>query len=239
MLTFDHMKILRDGYFEYNKLSLPDALAQIGNPPADDIIDTALDGMTHADRNIRVLMLRILKHQSGSKAMQGILAGLNDDKRRVRSVAIKSSGNYHRFSEITDRLQAIAINDSEKPKIREHAISSLAGDEGRLVGDLDQPVMGALQSLLKTEAYRFQILFGLIRLDLTERVEELLKEFVTNGSKVEAVMATRALCGFRVVHIGNFEGNREAEARIKQTCDIAHGRMYYWISRDLYQELTK
>jgi hypothetical protein len=238
MLTLDDMKILRDGYFEFNDLPLQDALTQIGNPSSDDIIDTALEGMTQADRNIRVTMLRILTHQSGEKAMRGILAGLNDDKRRVRSVAIKSSGNYHEFSKITDRLKAIAIDDSEKPKIREHAISRLAGDEGRLIGDFDQPVVDALQSLLKTEAYRFQILFGLVRLDLTERIDELLKAFVKNGSKDEAVMATRALSGFRVVHIGIFEEDREAEARVKQIGEIAYGRMYYWITRDLYQELT-
>lgn len=106
------------------------------------------------------------------------------------------------------------------------------------IGDLNQPVVDALQSLLKAEAYRFQILFGLVRLDLNERVDELLREFVKNGSKDEAVMATRALSGFRVVHIDVFEEDREAEARVKQIGEIAHGRMYYWISRDLYHELT-
>jgi hypothetical protein len=239
MLTLDDMTLLRDGYFEYNDLSLHDALTQIGNPSTDDIIASALDGMNSPDRNIRVMMLRILKHQSGEKAMRGILAGLNDEKRRVRSVAIKSSGNYHEFTDITGRLKVMAIDDAEKPKIREHALSMLVGDEGRLVGDLDQPVVSALQSLLKNEAHRFQILFGLVRLDLNERVEALLKEFVKNGSKDEAVMATRALSGFRVVHIGIFEDDREAEARVKQSGDNVYGRMYYWITRALYQELTQ
>ncbi|GEM_PF-550586 len=238
MLSLDDMKILRDGYQPFHPLSLQDALSRVGNPSSDTILETALDGMQSEDRNIRVLMLRILKHQSGEKAMHGVLAGLNDDKRRIRSVAIKASGNFHEFPEITERLKAMAIDESEKPKIREHALSSLAGDEGRMVGDLDQPVVGALQSLLKTEAYRFQILFGLVRLDLNQRVEELLREFVKSGSKDEAVIATRALSGYRVVHIGIFENDREAEARVKQDGDIAHGRMYYWITRDLYRELA-
>ena len=238
MLSLEAMQQLRDAYFPYSPVSEPDVLAQLGHPTRDEIIETALNGLKSEDRNVRVLMLRVLGGQSGEQAMRGILAGLNDSERRVRSVAIKSSGNYLVFPEITNRLQAIVTDEGETRKIRGQALSSLAGREGRLVGDLSDTAAETLETLAKIERYRFQILFGLVRLDLTERVETLLKAFVTSGSKAEAIMATRALCGYRVVHIGRFEDDRATEQHIRQTCEVAAGRMFYWITRTEYDALT-
>ena len=45
-------------------------------------------------------------------------------------------------------------------------------------------------------------------------------------------MAGRALGGERVIHIDRYAGDDETRQRIMQTCDIAHGRMYYWLPRD-------
>ena len=239
MLKIDHMQKLRDAYFPYSDYSESDAMMAIGNPSRDTIIDSAVEGMSSPDRNVRVLMLRVLAAQSGETAMRGILAGLNDVKRRVRTVAIKSCQNYLEFPEITDRLKAIVIDECEKRKIRGQALSALAGDEGRLETDISETASEALEALGGSAQYRFQILFGLVRLDLTERVEDLLKSYVANGTKAEAVMATRALCGYRVVHIGNFEDNPQAQQHIKQTCEIAHGRMFYWITRAEYARLTR
>jgi hypothetical protein len=59
----------------------------------------------------------------------------------------------------------------------------------------------------------------------------LLKEFVKNGTKAEAVMATRALCGYRVIHINIFENDKAAERYVLQMCELAAGRMWYWITR--------
>jgi hypothetical protein len=56
--------------------------------------------------------------------MQGILAGLNDQVRRVREVAIKSSGNYHDFPEIMNRLKEIVTDQHEQRKIRGHQVSA-------------------------------------------------------------------------------------------------------------------
>ena len=41
----------------------------------------------------------------------------------------------------------------------------------------------------------------------------------------KAVMATRALCGYRVIHLGAFEGAPDIQTQIKQTCYVAAGRV--------------
>jgi len=69
------MRKLRDGYFEHVPISEQEALAELGNPSEEEIVDTALSGMKSEDRNRRVLMLRVLKHQTGDRAMLGILRG--------------------------------------------------------------------------------------------------------------------------------------------------------------------
>jgi hypothetical protein len=78
MLSLDAMRKLRAAYDPYSGVSEVDVLRQIGNPTRDAIIDTVLEGLHSEDRNIRVLMLRVLAGQSGERAMRGILAGLGD-----------------------------------------------------------------------------------------------------------------------------------------------------------------
>jgi hypothetical protein len=236
MLSLEAMRQMRIAY------ELParqqEVLERLGNPTRAEIIDSALSGLKHEDRNVRVLMLRVLRWQTGEQAMRGILAGLNDPVRRVRSVAIRASGNYHEFPEITNRLKGMVTDDQETRKIRGQALSSLASVDRSAMDDLTQTAASALKTLAHIEKYRFDILFGLLRLDLTDRVEELLKEFVNNGTKAEAIMATRALCGYRVIHIGMFENDKAVQRHILQTCELAAGRMFYWITRAELQALT-
>lgn len=231
MLSLEAMRQLKDAYFPHLGVSEQDVFERLGNPTRDEIIETALEGLKSGDRNIRVLMLWVLKGQTGEKAMRGILAGLHDKARRVRSVAIKSSANYHQYPDITKRLKEIVTDENEIRKIRGQALATLAGADGPGVKDLTETAADALESLAKTEKYRFDILFGLLRLDLTPEVEELLKAFVKNGTKAEAIMATRALCGYRVIHINMFENDKSAQRHILQTCELAAGRMWYWITR--------
>ncbi len=238
MLTLDDMRQLRDAYAPYMPVTEAEVLAQIGHPDRETIIDTALAGMQSADRNVRVLMLRVLGGQSGERAMGGILAGLNDPQRRVRQVAIQSCANYLEFPAITDRLKAMVLDETEKRKIRHHAMNALAGGMGGLVAELSETAAEALTSLAQMDQYRFAILFGLLTLDINERVEALLKDFVTNGSKDEAIMATRALCGYRVINIGVFDGHKAIQQQVMQTCDIALGRVWYWIKRDEFDALN-
>ncbi len=238
MLGLEAMRHIRDAYAPHLPMSEKEAMALAGNPTPDEIIETALAGMASDDRNVRVLMLRVLKGQTGEKAMRGIVAGLNDKVRRVRVVAIKSSGNFHQFPQVTNRLREIVTDEQEKRKIRGEALSSLAGAGGNVVEELTETAAKALETLASTGKYRLDILFGLLRLDLTDHVEELLKEFVKNGSKAEAIMATRALCGYRVIHIGIFENDKAVQRHIMHSCELAAGRMFYWITRAEFDALT-
>ncbi|MBZ0301133.1 MAG: hypothetical protein K8J31_15405 [Anaerolineae bacterium] len=238
MLSMEAMQQLREAYLPYWPVMEADVLDQLGQPTRDEIIETALAGMQSQDRNVRVLMLRVLVGQSGAQAMQGILAGLDDPARRVRSVAIKSSGNYLEFPEITNRLQAIITDESEKRKHREQALQVLAVFGARTIGYLTEAMAETLETLAQTEKYRWQILFGLARLDLTDRIEDLLRAFVQDGSKAEAVMATRALCGYRIVHIDELSADKAAQSHVMQTCELAAGRVFYWITRAEYDQLT-
>jgi HEAT repeat protein len=238
MLNHDAMRQLRQAYDPYSPLTERDVLARLGNPSRQAIVDAALAGLTSDDRNVRVLMLRVLAGQSGPEAMRGILAGLNDPKRRVREVAIKSSASFHDYAEITDWLKAMVADEHETSRIRRLALDSLAGGPEPLVGNLTAGDAQALESLARIDAYRSEILFGLLRLDLTERVEELLREFVKNGTREEAVTATRALCGYRVVNLGQFEGHDMVQRYVTENCEIAAGRVCYWVRRDHYAALV-
>lgn len=236
MLSLEAMRQIKDAY-AFQPSAMRDVFERWGNPAPDEIVESARAGMQSEDRNVRVLMLRVLKHQTGENAMRGVLAGLNDPMRRVRSVAVMSSGNYLHFPEITDRLKEIVTDAHEKRKIRSQALSTLSGASQKAMEDLSETVTDALQSLAQTEQYRFNILFGLLRLDLTDRVDALLREFVKDGTKAEAIMATRALCGYRVIHIDSFAHDKAVQKRILQTCELAAGRMFYWIPRAEYETL--
>lgn len=237
MLTPDAMRQLREAYNPHTPVTEQDVLASLGNPAVDEIIDTALEMLKSTDRNLRVLSLRVLGQQSGAKAMQGILTGLTDSQRRVRTVAIKCSANFHDHPAITDCLKAIVGDDNEKRKIRNHALSALTASIGPLMGTLSAGDVAALQALAQVEANRSQILLGLLRLDLSDHVEGLLREFVQVGSKEEAVLATRALCGYRVVNLGDFGPEGAVQKHIRATCEIAAGQVWYWVKRDDYPAL--
>ena len=231
MLSIEAMKKLRAAYDPYAPVAEAEALQEIGAPTGDEIVATALAGLDSEDRNIRVLMLRILKAQSGQNAMRGILAGLNDDQRRVREVAIKCSSNFLQYPEITERLAGIATDETETRKIRGHALNGLAGHtEGPSVGALPKAAAEALETLAKADKFRSNVLFGLLQIDLSDQVEDLLKEFVKSGTKEEAVMATKALCGYQVVNLGAFP-NEAVRKKVTQTCERAAGRVFYWVKR--------
>ncbi|MEM7030802.1 MAG: hypothetical protein AAF629_14645 [Chloroflexota bacterium] len=235
------MEKLRAAYRRHESADETAILQEIGNPSKDEIIDSALAGLKSENRNVRVLMLRVLAGQSGQKAMQGILLGLQDEKRRVKDVAIKSCHHFLAFPEITQRLEALAVDDQEHRKIRQGAIHCLTGHNAGIspLQELPEAAMSAIEMLVKNDTQRSEILFRLLFLDLNERVEMLLKDFVAHGSKEEAVMATRALCGYRVIHIVEFEGHPLLIKQVEQTCEVAAGRTYYWIKRDEFAELKE
>ena len=231
MLSIADMELLRDAYSAHAELRPADAMQMIGNPCAEDLVVRALAGMKDRDRNVRVLMLRVLQHQRGDAAMRAVLEGLNDEVRRVCAVAIQASGNYLAYPEIVARLQAIARDSMLKRKLRRRALSMLAGDEGRQRGDLTPAAFDALSELMNEPEYRFSIVFGLARLELTPRVKSLLERFARSPDDVERALAQRALGGERVIHIDAYSSDESLRRRIVKSCEIAHGRMYYWLPR--------
>ena len=100
------------------------------------LIAFAVEQVSRPERNLRVLALRVLAHQRGERAMHGVLAGLNDEKRRVCAVAIQACPSFLVFEEIVRRLEAIVHDTRLKRKLRRHALSMLSGNEGRWRGDL-------------------------------------------------------------------------------------------------------
>lgn len=236
MLDDSAMRQLKQAYDAGSPAVENEVLEQLGNPSRDEIVEAALAGMRSEDRNVRVLMLRVLRHQPGPRAMQGILAGLNDAKRRVRMVAIASSAGFHRYPEITDRLEAIALDEHEIRRIRRFALDSLASSAGSSADELTDSHLNALRMIAKSDAHRSALLFRLLHLDLTEPVETLLRDFVANGTREEAVMATRGLYGYRVANLGHF-ASEQTRDYIVQTCELAVEYVSYWIKREQYADL--
>ena len=188
--------------------------------------------MSNPDRNVRALMLRLLAHQPGGAAKDGVVLGLRDDSRRVRQVAIQACPRFMAYADIVAALAEMAHDNSCKRKLRRRALSMLAGDEGRWRGDITPAVANALGSLMRAPEYRFPILFGLVRLDLARRVEDLLRQFAEAGGADESAMAWRALHGERVIHLDRYADDDAMRRRIMAKRDLAYGRMYYWLPRE-------
>ncbi len=231
MLGISDLKKLRDAYSLHSDATSAETLRQIGNPSDQAIVAFAVNQMSQSDRNLRVLALRVLAHQRGEAAMRGVLAGLLDETRRVCASAIQACPNFLDNEAIVARLEDITRDGNVKRKLRRRALSMLAGDEGRLRGDLTLPVAATLRRLMAKPDWRYPILFGLVQLELTPAVKSILEDFARSNDEAERAMARRALAGERVVHIDRFANDDVKRRRIMASCDIAQGRMYYWLPR--------
>ena len=231
LLSLDDLRTLRRGYNPNDALALAEALELTGNPTQQALIESARCCMARGDRNLRVLSLRVLRHQSGDQAASAVLEGLHDPAPRVCAAAIQACPNYLRDADIVARLEAIAADTRLKRKLRRRALSMLAGDEGRQPGDLTPPVYSALEGLLRQPAYRFAIVLGLARLKLAPGVKALLDTVAQADDSRAGLMARRALAGHRVIHIDAYTHDPALHRRITRSCQIAHGRMFYWLPR--------
>lgn len=225
MLTSEELAQLNEAH-----LQLERKLIELGRPVPDEIVQSALAGMTSPDRNQRVLMLRTLARYPAVEASTGILAGLNDGERRVRGVAIQSSRCFLHFPKITQCLAVMATDESEKRKIRRRALGVLSGVDGRpQIGTLPQPAVDELAILMGDEEYRQSILMGLLQIKLSPSVEELLQHFIQDGAEDEQKLATKALAGYKMVNLGLFD--EPERSQIAQQCELAMGRVFYWVQR--------
>lgn len=94
MLNINDLEKLRDAFGASNDLAPIADVGQIGDPAIEAIVVFAVEQMSCSDRNKRVLALRVLQHFRGDRALQGLLAGLRDEKRRVCAAAIQACPNY-------------------------------------------------------------------------------------------------------------------------------------------------
>ena len=189
----------------------------------------ALEAIKSPDRNVRVRALRAVFLEATPDGADVILAGLGDAKRRVKEVALKSSKPFLGDPRVVERITAMITDETEYHRIRDKALFALGGGFPKVnhAGQLPKAAIDALRSLAEVEKYRRVVLSRLVRMDLTPEVEALLKEFVDSGSKEEAVAATRALCGFRLVNWGSAKPAELAAA------GAVHARgVDYWIRRD-------
>ena len=231
MLSLDDLRTVVRGYNPNDALTLAEALALTGKPSHKALIESARFYMATGDRNQRVLSLRILRHQSGAQAAGAVLEALHDSARRVCAVAIQACPNYLHDAEIVARLEAIAADAKLKRKLRHRALSMLAGNDGALPGDLTPPTYAALERLLRQPAYRLPIVLGLARLELAPGIEALLHTVAQADESSESLMARRALAGHRIIHIDAYSDDPALHQRIMDSCQIAHGRMFYWLPR--------
>jgi hypothetical protein len=189
----------------------------------------ALEAIKSPDRNIRVQALRAAFSAAKPEGADVILAGLGDGKRRVKEVALKSSKPFLSDARIVERITAMVQDETEYHRIRDKALLALGGGFPNVnaAGQLPKAAIDALRSLAAVDKYRGDVLNRLVRMDLTPEVEALLKEFVRSGNKEEAVAATRALCGYRLVNWGTAK-----PAELAAAGAVHAGGVHYWIRRD-------
>ena len=191
--------------------------------------EEALDAIRSEDRNVRVRALRAAFSEAKPEGADVVLAGLRDSKRRVKEVALKSSKPYLGDRRVLERITAMVEDESEYHRIRDKALFALGGGFPHVnkAGQMPEPAISALRSLASVDRYRGAVLDQLVRMDLTPDVEALLGEYVRSGTKAEAVAATRALCGYRLVNWGN---PKHADL---VAAGAVHARgVHYWIRRD-------
>src|SRR6185503_7707112 len=165
----------------------------------------AREAIKSEDRNMRVRALRAAFAEPKPEGADVILAGLVDKKRRVKEVALKSSKPFLGDPRIVERITAMVTDETEYQRIRDKALMALGGGFPAVneAGRLPEPAIRALESLAAVDKFRGAVLRRLVRMSLTPEVEALLKEYVRSGTKDEAVAATRALCGYRLVNWGS------------------------------------
>ena len=166
--------------------------------------EEAFEAIRSEDRNIRVRALRAVFSEAKPEGADVILAGLGDSKRRVKEVALKSSKPFLGDRRVVERIAAMVEDETEYHRIRDKALFAIGGGFPKVneAGQMPEPAISALKSLAAVDKYRGAVLGRLVRMGLTPEVEALLQEYVRSGNKDEAVAATRALCGYRLVNWG-------------------------------------
>jgi HEAT repeat protein len=211
------------------------ALDSIGRPDDDTIVSSALRALESDERNLRVAALRILRwHMSDERAADAVLRATHDPARRVRRIAIGMCSMLIDRPGVADRLREIVDDPDETTKISAGALAALAGSAA--VG-LPGSGLRSISDLLASDSFRDRVLMLLLQQRPDGSVRELLHDVVRTGTKAEAIAATRALCGMRIVNLAHF--SPEDRKKIQATADpvdlsFVSGRGYvnaalYWV----------
>ena len=232
-MDLDAVKALNRSSFEGNAARRQAALERLGNPSADELVEMALEALGSPDRNVRGQMVRLLAGQSAPRAAEGMLRALSDPARRVRRLAARLSWVFGSDEAIEARLREMAEDEDETVKIRSAAFHALSS--GKFLSSLGTSPGEArsyFAALPDLERHRQMALDVLVSLDpLTDAARAILRYVVETGTREEAVAATRALSGFKVMNLGSFPDPAERR-RVAQTCEPARGRVFFWVPRD-------
>ena len=212
-------------------------LQQLGDD--GDIVTAVLDAMASDDRNERVRALRVLALYADPRATAAVLAALRDPARRVREVAIKAARPHHVTSPaVVAELRRITEDDEETNRLRRHAFFALSSSVTQeAVPDVARD---ALAGLMESARFREPILLRLCKTaNHTDASRAVLHEFVRTGTKGEAVMATRALCGQLLVRVDGWLPP-EVRHRVRERYDQATPPFQgYWMPPEEALELAR
>ena len=201
-------------------------LHALGDPQPEELGTAASEHMSSDDRNVRVAMLRVLALSDGPGAVRGILVGLDDPVKRVREVAAKSSVRFAGNPNVARRLQRAV--EQEEPGSSKPAFDILSGLFAAPYAEEPNPMLtDVLASLAESKKHLPAVLTALLRSPLTNEVRDLLREIIEQGTKQEAILATRRLCGYRVARLEEFSPERQEV--IRRTCERAWGNVWYWV----------
>jgi hypothetical protein len=194
---------------------------------AEEIVTAALTGLDADDRNVRVRAVWVLGLFADPRATGGILRALQDPVRRVREVAMKSAAPHHvGASAVVETLRRIADDEGEIDRLRRNAFFVLSSVRTR--DALPEIATNSLRQLMDSQRFRASILARLCKPKghaLDDASRSLLQEFVRTGTKDEAVMATRALCGQVLVAVNRWLPPEQRQ-RLRDRYDAGPGDQY-------------
>lgn len=191
------------------------ALGALGDPDTETLIASGLAALASDDRNLRVAALRVLRwHLGDDRVADAVLRATRDPKRRVRRIAVQLCALLIDRPGVAARLREIVDDPDETNKISGTALGSLAGSS--LAG---APGSGlrSVSDLLSSDAFRERVLMLILQQRPDEATRELLHDVVRNGSKGEAIAATRVLSGMRMVNLAHVPP--EQRKRVQETAD--------------------
>ena len=240
MLTAQQLKVLaqasrRYGSFEGEQAQHPGDFARIrdlaldalGRPTDEDVVAPAIELLSNADRNLRVVALRVLAwYRERADVVEALVAATRDDVRRVRRIAMDLIPADQPTG--VERLIEVAEDETEYHRIRSQALFRIAKRP------LRPETLEPLRRILGRDRDRRRVLFVLVSRELDEVAREVLRDIVRTGTKEEAVTATRALCGQVLVRSDNVVPPNGEPAEIEWLFD--HGSRtktkyvrYYWV----------